>query len=210
MALVNAAGTVIEFFIRRNIRGSGWRSDRNDVGRHRRQRSGNGSVACRCSATAPVRIEASTFGACNDADVVVTGRCDHHRRAAHAGVAPERGISATMVLALALAEVYEGGWFGKVMKDGREGTSNVGSVGTLDGKSAGDATISATSGAIVGTATLHVNAAAPPPSGTVHISEIHYDNTGTDAGDWYFKDIVQKFPHSPCINYEYNNVNKIS
>src|SRR5262245_8355413 len=65
---------------------------------------------------------------------------DIRGKAAHAGVAPERGISATMVLALAMAEVYEGGWFGKVVKDGREGTSNVGLVGTLDGRSAGDAT----------------------------------------------------------------------
>ncbi len=65
---------------------------------------------------------------------------DVHGKASHAGVAPERGISATMVLALAMAEVYEGGWFGKVVKDGKEGTSNVGPVGTLDGKSAGAAT----------------------------------------------------------------------
>ena len=65
---------------------------------------------------------------------------DIRGKAAHAGVAPEKGISATMVLALALAEVHQGGWFGKVAKDGREGTSNVGFVGTADGKSAGDAT----------------------------------------------------------------------
>ena len=37
-------------------------------------------------------------------------------RASHAGVAPERGISSTMILALALAEVKAGGWFGKVTK----------------------------------------------------------------------------------------------
>jgi tripeptide aminopeptidase len=65
---------------------------------------------------------------------------DVRGKAAHAGVAPEKGISATMVLALAMAEVYEGGWFGKVVKDGREGTSNIGFVGTTDGRSAGDAT----------------------------------------------------------------------
>src|SRR5262245_10946782 len=65
---------------------------------------------------------------------------DIRGKASHAGVAPERGISATMVLALAMAEVYDGGWFGKVKKDGREGTSNVGLVGTPDGRSAGDAT----------------------------------------------------------------------
>jgi tripeptide aminopeptidase len=65
---------------------------------------------------------------------------DIHGKASHAGVAPEKGISATMVLALAMAEVHAGGWFGKVVKDGKEGTSNIGPVGTLDGRSAGQAT----------------------------------------------------------------------
>jgi tripeptide aminopeptidase len=61
-------------------------------------------------------------------------------RAAHAGVHPERGVSATMVAALALAEVHGKGWFGKVKQDGKEGTSNVGSFGSADGRSAGEAT----------------------------------------------------------------------
>jgi tripeptide aminopeptidase len=61
-------------------------------------------------------------------------------RAAHAGVHPERGISATLVGALALAEVQAGGWFGKIVQNGREGTSNVGSFGGRDGTSAGEAT----------------------------------------------------------------------
>jgi tripeptide aminopeptidase len=61
-------------------------------------------------------------------------------RAAHAGGHPERGISATVVAALALADVYGGGWFGKVAQDGKEGTSNVGSFGGRDGRPAGDAT----------------------------------------------------------------------
>ncbi len=65
---------------------------------------------------------------------------DIHGRAAHAGVAPERGVSATMIFALAMAEVYEGGWFGKVVKGEKLGTSNVGPVGTADGRCAGDAT----------------------------------------------------------------------
>src|SRR5262249_52965180 len=63
-----------------------------------------------------------------------------HGRASHAGAAPGRGISATLVAALALAEVKQGGWFGKVNKDGREGTSNVGVFGGKDGRPAGDAT----------------------------------------------------------------------
>ena len=61
-------------------------------------------------------------------------------RASHAGVAPERGISSTMILALALADVKAGGWFGKVVKGKRQGTSNVGPVTGGDGRSAGDAT----------------------------------------------------------------------
>src|SRR5689334_3980206 len=65
---------------------------------------------------------------------------DIQGKASHAGVYPDRGISATMIAALALAEVHAGGWFGKVVKDGRAGTSNVGPFGGLDGKAAGDAT----------------------------------------------------------------------
>jgi tripeptide aminopeptidase len=61
-------------------------------------------------------------------------------RASHAGVAPERGISATMILAEALSEVRAQGWFGKVAKNSGNGTSNVGPVSGGDGKPAGDAT----------------------------------------------------------------------
>jgi tripeptide aminopeptidase len=61
-------------------------------------------------------------------------------RAAHAGVHPEQGISATVVASLALAEVFRTGWFGKVKRDGKEGTSNVGPFGGHDGKCAGLAT----------------------------------------------------------------------
>jgi tripeptide aminopeptidase len=67
-------------------------------------------------------------------EVSITGR------ASHAGVAPEQGISATMVAALALARVKAGGWFGKVSRDGREGTSNVGSIAGRGGGRAGEAT----------------------------------------------------------------------
>ncbi len=61
-------------------------------------------------------------------------------RASHAGVAPERGISSTMILALALADVKDRGWFGKVVKGKRMGTSNVGPVTGGEGRPAGDAT----------------------------------------------------------------------
>ena len=61
-------------------------------------------------------------------------------RAAHAGVHPERGVSATMVASLALADIYQNGWFGKIRRDGSEGTSNIGSIGDQNGSSAGNAT----------------------------------------------------------------------
>lgn len=67
-------------------------------------------------------------------EVEITGK------AAHAGVHPEKGISATLVAALALAEVHQGGWFGKVKRKDGEGTSNVGSIGDKEGKSAGAST----------------------------------------------------------------------
>jgi tripeptide aminopeptidase len=61
-------------------------------------------------------------------------------KAAHAGVHPERGVSATLVAALALAEAHRAGWFGKVKRGGKEGTSNVGVFGGADGRRAGEAT----------------------------------------------------------------------
>jgi tripeptide aminopeptidase len=61
-------------------------------------------------------------------------------KASHAGVAPEKGISATLVGAIALAEAKREGWFGKIVKTDGKGTSNVGIFGGKDGKAAGDAT----------------------------------------------------------------------
>jgi tripeptide aminopeptidase len=61
-------------------------------------------------------------------------------KASHAGVAPEKGISAMLVAAVALTEAHRGGWFGKVVKPDGHGTSNPGVFGGKDGKPAGDAT----------------------------------------------------------------------
>ena len=63
-----------------------------------------------------------------------------HGKASHAGVAPEKGISATLVAATALAEAQRDGWFGKVVKPDGKGTSNPGIFGGKNGKAAGDAT----------------------------------------------------------------------
>lgn len=67
-------------------------------------------------------------------DVEITGK------ASHAGVAPEKGISATLVGAIALTEAQRGGWFGKVVKPDGKGTSNIGIFGGKEGRPAGDAT----------------------------------------------------------------------
>ena len=61
-------------------------------------------------------------------------------KASHAGVAPEKGISATLVGAIGLTEAQRNGWFGKVVKSNGKGTSNVGIFGGKEGKPAGDAT----------------------------------------------------------------------
>ena len=67
-------------------------------------------------------------------EVAITGK------ASHAGVAPEKGISATMVGAIGLAEAKKAGWFGKIVKPDGHGSSNVGIFGGRDGAAAGDAT----------------------------------------------------------------------
>tara|TARA_B100000579_G_C22811776_1_gene845653 strand:+ start:716 stop:1906 length:1191 start_codon:yes stop_codon:yes gene_type:complete len=58
-------------------------------------------------------------------------------KAEHAGLAPEKGISASMIASLALADVKNSGWFGKIKKNNKEGTSNIGIFGGRNGNSAG-------------------------------------------------------------------------
>ncbi len=82
----------------------------------------------------------SPAGLCVGAVGAERWEAEVHGRAAHAGVHPEQGISATMVTALALAEVRRAGWFGKVKQAAGEGTSNVGSLSGKNGGSAGEAT----------------------------------------------------------------------
>jgi tripeptide aminopeptidase len=48
--------------------------------------------------------------------------------ASHAGAAPEYGVSAITIAALAIAELHREGWLGKIEKPGGKGTSNVGVI----------------------------------------------------------------------------------
>ena len=60
--------------------------------------------------------------------------------ASHAGVHPDKGVSATLIASLALAEVYQGGWFGKVVQGDQQGSSNAGILSGRNGGPVGDAT----------------------------------------------------------------------
>jgi tripeptide aminopeptidase len=48
--------------------------------------------------------------------------------ASHAGGAPEKGVSAIVIAALAIADLQRQGWHGAIEKDGKSGTSNVGVI----------------------------------------------------------------------------------
>ena len=54
--------------------------------------------------------------------IAVTGK------PAHAGLNPESGVNAAVVAAVALADLRAAGWHGKIDRDGRTGTANVGVI----------------------------------------------------------------------------------
>lgn len=51
-----------------------------------------------------------------------------HGLASHAGVAPERGVSAITIAGLAIAKLHQGKWLGKIKKRDLLGTSNIGVI----------------------------------------------------------------------------------
>ncbi|REK17853.1 MAG: M20/M25/M40 family metallo-hydrolase [Planctomycetota bacterium] len=53
---------------------------------------------------------------------------DVHGVAAHAGGAPEFGVSAIAIASLAIAELQQNGWHGAIRKGRQQGTSNVGTI----------------------------------------------------------------------------------
>lgn len=53
---------------------------------------------------------------------------DIHGYPSHAGVAPEKGVSAVAIAGLAIADLVENGWHGLIEKGGQTGTSNLGTV----------------------------------------------------------------------------------
>ncbi len=69
----------------------------------------------------PEKLTIGATGGCR-MDIDVAGL------ASHAGVAPERGVSAIAIASLAIADLVENGWHGLVVKGRKKGTSNVGVI----------------------------------------------------------------------------------
>jgi len=69
-------------------------------------------------------VEKITIGATGGyrMDIAITGI------PSHAGVAPEKGVSAIAIASLAIASLVQEGWHGLVTKGGKRGTSNVGVI----------------------------------------------------------------------------------
>jgi len=55
-------------------------------------------------------------------------KIDIRGRASHAGGAPQEGVSAIAIAALAIADLQRSGWHGDVHQNGKHGTSNVGVI----------------------------------------------------------------------------------
>ncbi len=51
-----------------------------------------------------------------------------HGIASHAGVAPDKGVSAITIAALAIARLHDDGWHGRIVKGRCQGTSNIGVI----------------------------------------------------------------------------------
>src|SRR5437868_8005987 len=71
-------------------------------------------------------------GACQKVTIGATGGyrmvIDVQGLAAHAGVCPEKGVSAIAITSLAIADLARDGWHGLIVKGSRRGTSNVGYI----------------------------------------------------------------------------------
>jgi tripeptide aminopeptidase len=71
-------------------------------------------------------------GACEKVTIGATGGyrmvIDVEGLAAHAGVCPEKGVSAIAIASLAIADLARDGWHGLIVKGSRRGTSNVGYI----------------------------------------------------------------------------------
>ncbi len=91
-----------------------------------------------CDGSTPYNIINSAVGA-ERWSVEIIGK------GAHAGVEPQEGISSSIVASIALSNIYKKGWFGKITKKNKKGTSNIGYYGDKNGQCAGSSSNQVTS-----------------------------------------------------------------
>ena len=137
------------------------------------QRSGNGSWS----------LAPSTFGACNGNEMPVPVAVVASVTVTPTDVSIVK--NATAQFTAAAFDAQGGPISGVAFVWSSTGPASVNENGLATGTEAGDASIVATApNGVSGLATLHVGEPPPPPSsGPVRISEIHYDNAGTDQGE---------------------------
>jgi DNA/RNA endonuclease G (NUC1) len=186
MALVNAAGTVVEFLsyegVTLAVDGPAAGLTSTDILVFETDNTNVGlSLARRPNGTwAPAAT--NSFGACNDRD----------------DTAPAEVVSVTVTPATTSVNVGRTvtlaatgfGADGQPTAAAFTWTSSDDTVATVDGNGlvtatgGGDAVIRATAAnGVFGTAAVHVNPGPPNSSSPVRFNEIHYDNLGTDTGE---------------------------
>jgi tripeptide aminopeptidase len=85
----------------------------------RRAEIGTPAVAFNYDGGDPAEIVTGAVGA-------VKWEADCHGYSAHAGLSPEKGVSAVLIAARAIARAAERGYFGRIIKGRRRGTANAG------------------------------------------------------------------------------------
>jgi tripeptide aminopeptidase len=94
---------------------------------------GEPALAFNVDGTSPAVLTVGAVGA-SHWEVEVTGK------AAHAGLHPEQGVSAPLVVAVALASLQRRGWCGRIRQESGAGTANVGALTGRDGGAVGGPT----------------------------------------------------------------------
>ncbi|HLA72999.1 MAG TPA: DNA/RNA non-specific endonuclease [Steroidobacteraceae bacterium] len=188
MALVNAGGAVIEYLSYEGtmaaVGGAADGLTSVDIGV---QEPGTGPVGESLARKADGSWNSSaaaTFGACND-----DGDTTPPPAVATVSVAPTSAtvnVGATLSLA---ASAFDAGSqpianVAFTWSSSAGGAATVSASGVVTGVAEGDAIVTATApNGVAGSMNLHVNTVTTPPASAVHVSEIHYDNAGTDVGE---------------------------
>ena len=185
MALVNAAGQVIEFL--------SYEGTFTAVGGPANGMPSTDIVAFQSGAPLGQTLQrssadvwaaaASTLGACNDEDdlppaEVATVTVDPASATIAVGEAKQLTATAKDATGKTVTGVQI------TWSTSNADVATVSATGLVTGTGTGDVTITAASpNDKQGTSAIHVDAAPPPPATDVRLSEIHYDNSGTDVGE---------------------------